>query len=101
MSKGAPAAQVPRPHALDLAAPRRDSVGSAHERSETMSMSQDHDDHHHDGGHDDGHHHEHGSSHKHGSDLSEMQLRVRALETVLTEKGYVDPATLDLIIEAY
>ena len=37
----------------------------------------------------------------HGSELSEMQLRVRALETVLTEKGYVDPAALDLIIEAY
>ena len=30
-----------------------------------------------------------------------MQLRVRALETILTEKGYVDPAALDLIIEAY
>ena len=30
-----------------------------------------------------------------------MQLRVRALETVLTEKGYVDPAALDLIVEAY
>jgi nitrile hydratase len=30
-----------------------------------------------------------------------MQVRVRALETVLTEKGYVDPAALDLIIEAY
>ena len=37
----------------------------------------------------------------HGSELSEMQLRVRALETVLTEKGYVDPAALDLMIEAY
>ena len=37
----------------------------------------------------------------HGSELSEMQLRVRALETVLTEKGYVDPAALDQIIEAY
>jgi nitrile hydratase subunit alpha len=37
----------------------------------------------------------------HGSELSEMQLRVRALETVLTEKGYVDPAALDLIIEAF
>ena len=31
----------------------------------------------------------------HGSELSEMQLRVRALETVLAEKGYVDPAALD------
>jgi nitrile hydratase subunit alpha len=49
--------------------------------------------------HDHDHHHEHG--HEHGSELSETQLRVRALETVLTEKGYVDPAALDLIIEAY
>ena len=39
--------------------------------------------------------------HDHGSELSEMQLRVRALETVLTEKGYVDPVALDRIIEAY
>jgi nitrile hydratase len=30
-----------------------------------------------------------------------MQARVRALETILTEKGYVEPAALDLIIEAY
>ena len=53
----------------------------------------DHDDHHH---HHDGDHH-----HEHGSELSEMQLRVRALETILTEKGYVDPTALDAIIEAY
>ncbi len=39
--------------------------------------------------------------HDHGSELGEMQLRVRALETILTEKGYVDPKALDLIIEAY
>jgi nitrile hydratase subunit alpha len=39
--------------------------------------------------------------HDHGSELSEMQLRVRALETVLTEKGYIDPAALDLIVENY
>jgi len=37
----------------------------------------------------------------HGSNLSEAELRVRALETILTEKGYVDPAALDAIIEAY
>jgi nitrile hydratase subunit alpha len=49
----------------------------------------------HDHDHDDHHHHDH------GSELSETQLRVRALETVLTEKGYVDPAALDLIIETY
>ena len=35
------------------------------------------------------------------SELSEMTLRVRALETVLTEKGYIDPTVLDLIVEAY
>jgi nitrile hydratase len=39
--------------------------------------------------------------HDHESELSEMQLRVRALETVLAEKGYIDPAALDLIVEAY
>ena len=39
--------------------------------------------------------------HEHGSELSETQLRVRALETVLTEKGYIDPAALDLIVEAF
>ena len=30
-----------------------------------------------------------------------MNLRVRALETILTEKGYVDPAALDEIVETY
>jgi nitrile hydratase subunit alpha len=30
-----------------------------------------------------------------------MQLRVRALESILTEKGYVDPKALDFIIDAY
>jgi nitrile hydratase len=35
------------------------------------------------------------------SHLSETQRRVRALETVLTEKGYVDPAALDALIETY
>jgi nitrile hydratase len=39
--------------------------------------------------------------HEPGSELSEVELRVRALETVLTEKGYVDPAALDLIVEAF
>ena len=44
------------------------------------------------------HHHHHGHDH---SELSETELRVRALETILTEKGYVDPAALDLLIETY
>lgn len=30
-----------------------------------------------------------------------MQVRVRTLETILSEKGYVDPAALDAITEAY
>ena len=47
------------------------------------------------------HDHDHDHDHDHGSELSETQLRVRALETVLTEKGYVDPAALDAIVEAY
>ncbi|MFZ0607479.1 MAG: nitrile hydratase subunit alpha [Xanthobacteraceae bacterium] len=44
---------------------------------------------------------EHDDHHAHASELSEMQLRVRALETVLAEKGYIDPAAIDVIIEAY
>jgi nitrile hydratase subunit alpha len=39
--------------------------------------------------------------HDEHSELSEMQLRVRALETILTEKGYVDPGVLDFIIQQY
>jgi len=30
-----------------------------------------------------------------------MELRVRALETVLAEKGYIDPAALDVLIDTY
>jgi len=30
-----------------------------------------------------------------------MELRVRALESLLTEKGYIDPAALDVLIDAY
>jgi nitrile hydratase len=45
------------------------------------------------------HDHDHGEGR--GSELSAMQLRVRALESVLTEKGYVDPAALDAIVETY
>ena len=45
--------------------------------------------------------HEHDHDDEHGSELSETQLRVRALETILTEKGYVDPAALDAIVETY
>jgi nitrile hydratase len=43
----------------------------------------------------------HDHDHHEGSDLSEMELRVRALETILVEKGYVETAALDRIIELY
>src|SRR6202451_124015 len=43
---------------------------------------------------------DHDHDHDH-SELSDIQLRVRALETILTEKGYVDPAALDLMVESY
>src|SRR4029079_7660896 len=52
------------------------------------------------------HEHDHGpahggDAHDHGSHLSDTQRRVRALETILTEKGYVEPAALDALIDAY
>ena len=50
-------------------------------------------------GHDEdhGHHHDHGEM----SHLDEMDARVRALQSLLVEKGYVDPQALDLIVETY
>ena len=51
--------------------------------------------------HDHDHDHDHHHDHAHGSELSETQLRVRALESILVEKGYVDPAALDAIVETY
>lgn len=44
-------------------------------------------------------HHDH--DHDDHSELGEMDLRVRALETVLTQKGYIDPAALDVLIDTY
>lgn len=43
----------------------------------------------------------HDHDHDGGSTLSEMDVRVRALETILVEKGYVETAALDRIIETY
>ena len=52
--------------------------------------------------HDHDHDHDHEHEHEHeGSELSPMDLRVRALESLLVEKGYVDPAALDALIETY
>ena len=50
--------------------------------------------------HDHHHDHEDERDHEH-SELGEMDLRVRALESVLTQKGYVDPAALDVLIDTY
>jgi nitrile hydratase len=47
------------------------------------------------------HHHGPGSAHDEHSHLDEMEIRVRALETLLTEKGYVETATIDRIIQTY
>ena len=58
--------------------------------SEDLNTTDDHDAHDH-----------HGHDHPHGSELSDMQVRVRTLETILAEKGYVDPAALDGIVEAF
>jgi len=44
------------------------------------------DEHHHDAGH---------------SELGPMDVRVRALQTVLAQKGYIDPAALDVLIDTY
>ena len=60
-----------------------------HEDHET-----DHHDHH-------GHAHGHGHFHDHDNRYTDMQARVRALETVLVEKGLIDPKAVDAIVETY
>jgi nitrile hydratase len=58
-------------------------------------MAHDHDDHHgHGHGHD--HHHDHGQE-----PPSDMALRVKALESLMVEKGLVDPAALDAIVDHF
>jgi len=49
-------------------------------------------------GHDD---HDHDHDHDHSDVPSDIALRVKALETLMTAKGLVDPAALDAIIDAY
>jgi nitrile hydratase len=64
-----------------------------------MSGEQSHHGHPHPGHPD--HAHEHDHPHGEGSELSPIELRVRALESLLVEKGYVDPAALDVLIDTY
>ncbi|MBX9451343.1 MAG: nitrile hydratase subunit alpha [Mesorhizobium sp.] len=47
-----------------------------------------------------GHGHDH-HDHHHDNHLDPMDARVRALETILTRKGLVDPAAIDAIVETY
>ncbi|MBX9458242.1 MAG: nitrile hydratase subunit alpha [Rhizobium sp.] len=48
----------------------------------------------------DHHHHDH-DHHHHDNRYTDMQARVRALETVLTEKGLIDPGAIDAIVDTY
>jgi nitrile hydratase len=41
------------------------------------------------------------SSHRHNRPLTEVELRVKALESLLAEKGLIDPAAVDAIIDTY
>ncbi|WP_227268193.1 nitrile hydratase subunit alpha [Roseobacter weihaiensis] len=43
----------------------------------------------------------HDHSHPHNKPLSDVELRVKALESVLTEKKLIDPEAIDLIVETY
>ena len=52
-------------------------------------MAHDHPDHH-------DHHHDHGQA-----PPSDIALRVKALESLLVEKGLVDPAALDAIVDHF
>ncbi|MGJ3263383.1 MAG: nitrile hydratase subunit alpha [Salinarimonas sp.] len=51
------------------------------------------------------HHHDHHDHHHHGhpghSHLTPIEARVKALESILVEKGYVEPAAIDALIETY
>lgn len=47
-----------------------------------------------------GHRHSDDHSHEH-SELDQTERRVRALQSLLTQKGYIDPAALDEIIDTY
>lgn len=53
--------------------------------------------------HDHDHHHAHGAApHAHQQSIpSDLALRVAALESLLIEKGLVDPAALDALVDTY
>jgi nitrile hydratase subunit alpha len=47
------------------------------------------------------HHHDHRPNHAHSDVPSDPALRTKALESLLTQKGLVDPAAIDAWVEAY
>ena len=49
----------------------------------------------------DDHEHEHHHGHEHQAVPSDLNLRVKALESLLVEKGLVDRAALDTIVDLY
>jgi nitrile hydratase subunit alpha len=49
----------------------------------------------------DGHEHGHEHGHAHQVVPSDLALRVKALESLLVEKGLVDPAALDEVVDTY
>jgi nitrile hydratase subunit alpha len=52
--------------------------------------------------HEHDHHHDDVQEHReHGAPLTEVELRVRALESLLVDKGLVEPAALDQLIDTY
>ena len=57
--------------------------------------------------HEHGHHHHHDDDddvqehREHGAPLADVELRVRALESLLVDKGLVEPAALDALIDTY
>jgi nitrile hydratase len=57
--------------------------------------------------HEHGHHHHHHDDddvqehREHGAPLTDVELRVRALESLLVDKGLVEPAALDALIDTY
>jgi len=59
-------------------------------------VSHDHEHYHHHDDDDDVQEHR-----EHDAPLSEVELRVRALESLLVDKGLVDPAALDALIDTY
>ena len=49
----------------------------------------------------DDHRHHHGHDHDHDNHFEAVEARVRALETILSTKGLIDPAAVDAIIDTY